>query len=235
MTRSIESLRRRSRFLLATLLVTASASLFIAGCAATTSIEPLGEGKLRANAGFGGPIVAAFGTHIPIPYFSAGASYGLDDRLDVDGQLHLLSLAYEIAGLDAGVTWYPLIDGGGAPTVGLSGRLMMLVSLKEGVDDRFRAYPIFGATAAWRVGSNRLYAGFNMALPLTSPDYDTAAAHVIFSPLVGYRWKVGESAYLFTEVKWHGANVRTDQLAPEYIHPFGNGAIAPFVALTWDF
>lgn len=234
MKRTFDPSPSRTTARLAPLLI-AAAMLAIAGCAATTSIEPVGEGRIRANAGFGGPIVAAFGTHPPIPYLSAGGSYGLDDRLDLDGQLHLLSLAYSIAGLDAGATWYPLLNSGWAPTVGISGRLMMLASLKGGVEDRFRVYPIVGSTAAWRLGSGMLYTGFNMAVPFTSPDYDTASAPVIFSPLVGYRWRLGESTHLFTEIKWHGANVRTDQLAAEYLHPFGNGAIAPFIAITWDF
>jgi hypothetical protein len=223
----------RARYVLPRLIAILLVAL-IAGCAARTNIEPAGKGRLRANGGFGGPIVAAFGTHIPIPYFSGGASYGLNDRLDLDGQLHLLSLAYSIAGLDAGATWYPVLNDGATPTIGLSGRLMMLASFKSGVDERFRAYPIVGSSAAWRVGSGLLYGGFDMAVPLSQQDYDTAGAPVIFSPLVGYRWNLGSSLRLYTEVKWQGANVRTDQLAPEYLHPFGNGAIAPFVALSLD-
>jgi hypothetical protein len=205
-----------------------------AGCAARTNIEPVGAGHIRANGGFGGPIVAAFGTHIPIPYFSAGASYGLNERLDLNGQLHVLSLAYSIAGIDAGATWYPVLNDGAVPTLGLSGRLMMLASFKSGVSDRFRAYPILGSSAAWRIGSGMLYTGFDIAVPFTASDYDTAAARVIFSPLVGYRWNLSSTLRLFTELKWQGANVRTDQLAPEYVHPFGNGAITPFLALEWE-
>jgi hypothetical protein len=205
-----------------------------AGCAARTNIEPVGTGRVRANAGVGGPIVAAFGTHIPIPYFSAGASYGAASDLDIDGQLHLLSIAYSVAGLDAGATWYPLANDGATPTLGVSGRLMMLASFKGGVSDRFRAYPIVGSTAAWRLGSGMLYTGLDMAIPLSSADYDTAAAAVIVSPLVGYRWRLGESLRLYTELKWQGVNVRTDQLAPEYVHPFGNGAITPFVGFSWE-
>ena len=207
----------------------------IAGCAAHTAIEPVGEGRLRGNAGLGGPIVAAFGTHVPIPYLYVGGDYGLSDRLDLDGGLHLLSLAYGVAGLDLGATWYPLINDGPLPTLGVGGRMTLFASVKSGVDDRFRLLPSLTSSAAWEAGPGKVYAGFDLAIPLTRPAYDTAAAPLIFSPLAGYRWDLGSRSHLFVELKWQGANVRTDQLAAEYVHPGGHGAITPFVAYAWDF
>jgi hypothetical protein len=91
------------------------------------------------------------------------------------------------------------------------------------------------SSAAWRLGDGMIYTGFDLAIPITKPDYDTASAPVIFSPLVGYRWTLGSATRLYTELKWHGVNVRTDQLATEYIHPGGVGAITPLVAFEIDF
>jgi hypothetical protein len=127
------------------------------------------------------------------------------------------------------------MNDGGVPTVGINPRLLMFASVKGGVDDRVRVYPVLSSSAAWRVGSGLLYTGFDLALPLTRSDYDREAEAAIFSPLLGYRWSLGESVGLFTELKWHGANIRSNQLAAEYVHPFGNGALAPFIALDWSF
>lgn len=216
-----------------TILLTGCLAVILAGCAARTSLEPAGRGVWKANAGFGGPMVYAFDTYVPIPYLAAGASYGADDRLDVNGTLHLLSLAYGIVGLEPGVTWYPVLNSGAVPTIGISPRILMFASIRGDVEERFRFYPVVSASGAWRVGDGLLYTGFDLTLPLSRPDYDDDAATAILSPLLGYRWSIGETMGLYTELKWHGANVRTNQLAAEYVHPFGNGAIAPFIAVDW--
>ena len=113
--------------------------------------------------------------------------------------------------------------------------MTLFASVKSGVDDRFRLLPSLTSSAAWEAGPGKVYAGFDLAIPLTRPAYDTAAAPLIFSPLAGYRWDLGSRSHLFVELKWQGANVRTDQLAAEYVHPGGHGAITPFVAYAWDF
>ena len=73
----------------------------LAGCAAQTNITPIGQGELNGHASFGGPIIEAFGTRIPIPYFTAGATCGLSNQINLGGNLHLLPLAYELFGMDA--------------------------------------------------------------------------------------------------------------------------------------
>jgi hypothetical protein len=204
--------------------------MLLAGCAARTTLEPVGKGQLAASASLGGPLVAAFGTRPPIPNLALGARYGLGDRIDLDGNLHLLPLLYSLAGLDLGVTWYPLLNDGAVPTIGIQPRVMAFASFKSGVDDRFRAYPAISSSAAWKLGSGLIYTGFDFVVPVSQPDYDNDPPRVIFSPLVGYRWNIWNGFRLYTELKWMGANVRTDATA-EYVHPGGYGAIAPFIAI----
>jgi len=204
-------------------------------CAAHTSLEPVGKGHLDANLSFGGPIIAAFGTRIPIPYTTMGVNYGLTDRINLNGNLHLFSLAYSISGVDIGVAYFPVSNKGIIPTVGVQPRLLALASLKKNIDSRFRIYPFITNSAAWQFGSGIIYTGFDLTIPLTSPDYDDEAAAAILSPFFGYRWKLGKRMRLLTEIKWQGANIHSDQLAVEYLPIARHGAITTLISLERSF
>jgi hypothetical protein len=211
------------------------AIIVLTGCAAHTAIEPVGKGNMRADLNFGGPFVNAFDTYIPIPYLSTGVDYGVSDNMDVNANLHLLPLAYDVAGLDLSGAWYPVMNKGIVPTVGLQARLMMLTSFKSDVGSRFRAYPILSASAAWNAWLGKFYLGSDFIIPFTHSDFDKQAASVLLSPFVGYAWNLSTNYSLFTEVKWQGANVPTYQLAVEYIHPSNNGALGIFLSLERRF
>jgi hypothetical protein len=203
---------------------------FLAGCAARTTIEPVGADNLRLNASLGGPLVSAFGTYPPIPNLTAGATYGISDRIDANGTVYLLPLLYSLAGFDVGVAWYPLLNDGPTPTLSIQPRLMSFTSFKSGVDDRFRIYPVVSTSAAWKLGAGMIYAGTDVTIPVSQPDYDRDPAPVIISPMIGYRWNIWGEARLYTELKWHGVNVRTNATV-EYINPGGYGALSPFIGV----
>lgn len=212
-----------------------SLSILMTGCGAHTSLTPVGKGQLAPSVSIGGPIVEAFGTHIPIPYLMAGTEYGLSDAVNLGGQAHLLPLAYGIAGVDVGATWYPLLNRGWQPTLGLGPRLFAFASLKEDVEERFFVFPTVSGSAAWAAGRGLFYTGADLALPVSQPDYDAEAASVVFSPFAGYRWDIGRRHALLTEVKWHGANVGTNDVATNYTAIGGRGAITPLFALQRRF
>ncbi len=207
--------------------------VFLTGCAAQTSLEPLGKGNTRTNVGLGGPIIEIFGTHLPVPYLTAGVATGLSDRVNGSATLHLLPFAYELAGLDLSATWFPILQEGWRPTLGLQGRVMGFASLRSGIGDRFRAYPIVTPTFAWRKGSRLFYGGGDLVLPMTLPDYDNRSVKAIVSPLFGVKWRLGSNLWLSTELKWQGANARSDQLAVKYVPLAGHGAITTLAALEW--
>lgn len=209
--------------------------LILFGCAAQTSFEPVGKGNLNGNFGIGGPIISAFETRILVPYLTTGANYGISNRINIHGNLHLFSLGYEIAGFDFGAAWFPLMNDGLSPTVSLQPRLLVFASMKSEVSSRFRAYPIITNTAAWKVGKNMFYTGYDLVIPFTKPDYDSEASSTIFSPYIGYRWKIGKRTRLITELKWHGANIRSDQLAVEYVPISGHGAITTLFSIERSF
>ena len=112
-------------------------------CAAHTNIEPTGRGNYQGSLNFGGPIVSAFNTKVPIPYFSAGLDYGLNEELDINGNFHILPLFYEFAGAEVGASYYPIINDGYIPTLGLGGRLLCFSSFKSDVEERFQLFQGF--------------------------------------------------------------------------------------------
>ena len=203
----------------------------LTGCAARTNLNPVGRGNLNANVSVGGPIVAAFGTRIPVPYITAGANYGLTDNVNLTGNLHLFSLAYKIAGLNFGISTFPVRQDGFKPTIGIQQSLLILSSFKSGVDIRFRAYPVSSASFAWKYKKITTYNGLDLTTLISSPDYDNEASRFIMSPFLGFRWEFGSRNRLQLELKWHGANIRSDQLAVKYNSIGGYGAIAPLVSL----
>jgi hypothetical protein len=216
------------------ILTLLSLIIFIS-CAAHTNLEPKGKGNFSANFSIGGPIVKAFGTRIPVPYATTGFNYGLNDRIDLNGNLHLLSLFYKIFGFDFGTTLYPKLNAGNTPMIGIQPHLLTLFSLKSNVNERLRIYPIISNSFAWNYKKGLIYLGSDITIPFSLSDYDNDAAVAIFSPFLGYRWNLGKNLYLFTEIKFHGANVRSDQLAVEYVHIINHGAISTLFSLQRSF
>ena len=206
--------------------------LLFTGCAAHTNLEPLGKSNCDANFSFGGPIVAAFDTHLPVPYFTGGVDYGLTERINLTGTLHGLPLFYSLAGVDFGAAYFPVLNHGWTPAVGLQANLFSLFSFKREVTDRFRAYPILSCSASWQLANGNFYLGTDWTIPLTDPDYDDDAVATIVSPFLGYRWNLSARNRLQFELKIHGLNIPSDQLAVEYTNISGHGALTPFIA--WE-
>ena len=204
-------------------------------CAAHTNLAPVGKGEFVVTLSLGGPFITVAETKIPTPYLSIGTNYGLTENINVDGNLHITSLFYQLAGFDFGATWFPILNDGLIPTWGIQPRFLILESFKEDVEDRFRMYPFISSSAAWKIGSGLIYTGFDFVVPLTEPDYDEKAEKIIFSPFTGYRWEFSKSWQLLTEFKWHGANVRSNQLAVEYITIGGYGAVSLLLSLEKRF
>jgi hypothetical protein len=209
--------------------------LFGFGCSAHSNLTPTGEGNIDAVVSLGGPFVPVAETKVPTPYLSAGANYGLTSNINLDANLHITSLFYELAGFDFGATWFPYLNDGLIPTWGIQPRLLMFGSFKSDVNSRFRIYPLISSSVAWKWGNGLIYSGFDFVYPLTTPDYDDEAVKVIFSPFAGYRWELGKNLQLLTELKWHGANVQGDQLAVEYITIGGYGALTIMFSLQKRF
>lgn len=211
------------------------AIFFLAGCAAHTNLEPVGKENTNFNISVGGPIVKAFGMNLPIPYSTAGVVYGLTEKINIDANLHLTAIPYKLFGLDFGAAYFPRLNEGFIPTIGLHPRLLYLISMKPDVESRMRLYPSLSSVFSWKIGSNLIFTGFDFTVPISRPDYDNEAAKLIFSPFVGYRIELGKKIRLISEIKWQAANVSTDQLAAEYTKLSGKGAFAILFSLERSF
>ena len=216
-------------------LIMCLAALLLFQCAAHTNLEPVGKENLAVDISMGGPIVKAFGTRIPVPYFTTGVNYGLKDNLDLTGTLHLLSLPYKIFGMEPGVTWYPIQQKGKIPTIGIQPHALILMSLKSGVDERIKCYPVLSGSAAWHMKKGLIYTGADLTVRLSDLDYNKDESPMIFSPFLGYKWKLGSRTWLCTELKWNGANLQTDQLAVEYLDIGSHGAITTLFSIQRSF
>jgi hypothetical protein len=210
-------------------------SLILLACAAHHSLQPVGRDQWTGNLSVGGPFVAAFDTRIPIPYLTAGTAYGLDDRLNLCGNLHLFPLAYQMFGMDAGTAWFPMLQKGMKPTLSLQTRIMALGSLKAEVPERIKFFPILTPSAAWRLGRGLIYNGMDMTCQLTRPDYNADAPVCLLSPFLGYRWTLKPNLFLYTELKWQGANLPSEKLAADYWGIARHGALSTLISVERGF
>lgn len=210
--------------------------LLFSACAVHTNLEPAGKNKVNLYLSFGGPTIKVFGLTkplFPLPHILPGATYGVTDNLNIDGNLNILPLPYGLANLEIGATWFPLIGNGKTPTIGMELRLLAMLSFKSNIPDRFRAYPMLSPSLSWKIGKHRLYAGSNLVLPISQPDFDNAANAFIFSPFIGLRWALGEKINLLTELKWQGANIAADKLPISYASVAIYGGLSPLLGLEW--
>ena len=201
------------------------------GCSAHTNLVPIGKGNIDGSLSLGGPFIPLAETKIPTPYLSVGANYGLREKINLDANFHLTPLFYKLTGFDFGSTWFPILNDGIIPSWGVQPRMLFLASYKDNISSRFRVYPLISNSAAWKLGEGLIYSGLDLVIPLTSADYDKESVKIIFSPFMGYRWNLGKNIGLFTEIKWHGANVQSSQLAVEYISVGEYGALSLILSL----
>ena len=203
-------------------------------CATHTQIEPVGKDKLVANFNMGGPIIPLLDTKIPLPYFTVGGTYGCTDNFDLSGSVHILPIFYEVAGLDFGASWFYTQNDSWIPLLGTHAKVMFFSSLKSGIDDRFKVYPYLSQTASWELGPGNIYTGLHILIPFGELDYEKSYKP-IFSPFLGYKWKMTDNYALFLETKWQGLNFPTDHIPVDYISPGDAGAIGVFLSIERKF
>jgi hypothetical protein len=230
-------MKKRNNFMSA-FIIAISFLLFFCltpGCAVHSNILPLGKGNMEANFSLGGPFIPLTNPKIPTPYAVAGVNYGLSDRINLEGNFHITSAFYKVAGFDIGAAYFPILNERYVPAVGIQPRLLLFSSLKSDVVSRFRIYPLISGSAAWEWGNGFIYSGIDMIIPFTRPDYRDEYENVIFSPFLGYKWDIGSSFNLFTEVKWHGANVKSNMAAVQYVDINRYGALALLFSVSRRF
>jgi len=116
--------------LLHRLALIAVASVVAVGCGHATKVRPTPAGQVEASFEFGGPIGQVEGYNLPLPLSTAGASYGLSDRVDAFANVHLTPAVFGVLGVDAGGDWMPLPEQGPWPAVNLTGRAYLFTDFR---------------------------------------------------------------------------------------------------------
>lgn len=208
---------------------------FLISCSTHRSIVPLGKGNSSVSAGIGGPVVKAFNIYTPMPYITGGLSYGLTDNIDINADLHLTSVFYEIAGFDFGFAWYLTEQKDLIPFISLQPNVNLFASLKSNVDSRFRVLPSLSANFTWKLKEDYIFTGLELTTPFSSSDYDNDAHKIILSPYLGYKYAISEKFAIIGELKLTGANIRTNQLTVTYLNLFNFGSFGTFFTFDWRF
>ena len=134
------------------------------------------------------------GTPLPLPLSTVGASYGLGERYDVDGHLHVTSALFNVAGLDVGGSYLLLPEKWPAPALSASARVYGFSDFRTGT----RAY--LELTAA---GSYLFKDRFLTYLSATS--FLQLQGRPIFAVAAGEEVSLG-AVGLQLEWRWYGMN-----------------------------
>jgi len=115
-------------------------------CGHVSKLRPTPKGAIAAEAAFGGPVGMVESYTLPLPLLTAGASYGVHDRFDVDAHAHLTAALLGVAGVDVGSTGLLLEQGGAVPAVSLTGRLYAFANAQA-----FAPYFELTPVASWKL------------------------------------------------------------------------------------
>jgi len=190
------------------------------GCGHTSPVRPTPKGQLQLQADMGGPI-ASWGVPFPAPHLTAGASYGVADRLDVHAHAHLTPLLVGLAGLDVGSTYLLLEQSGAIPALSGTARLLGFTDFRQSA-----AYFEATATASYLVGERLLpYASVTGFAQF-------AGGPLLVSPAAGAQLWFGELG-LQAEARWFAPDYPTERAVIPWVGVAGQGALGLVLGIRW--
>lgn len=194
----------------------------LAGCGHTTHVRPNAPKELSVEVDLGGPL-ANLGAPIPLPLTTAGVSYGVMERLDVQAHVHLTTLAFGVAGLDVGSTYLPIREQGAIPAVSLSGRLYGFSDFHSGA----RGYLELTGAASYLFKERFLtYLSATGFLQMFEPP--------LLSLAVGEEVKLGHFG-LQLEVRWYEPNQLSTPMTVNWVSIGGRGALGVVLGFRYYF
>lgn len=205
------------------------------GCGHVTHVRPTPLRQLDVEAALGGPMLQVPGvTTLPIPLVTAGASYGVMDRLDVGGHVHVTSALYRTAGLDAQTSYMLLKQEGAIPALSFTGRLYgftngLTVWGAGQVDAavsylaarRFLSY--LDATAFIPIG--------NVKTPLS----EFPAAPLLWSFALGEAFELGDHWELQLEGRWYSPDRDARNHGVTWVSIAHQGAVGVLLGARYRF
>lgn len=194
------------------------------GCGLATHVRPVPKGRVQLEASVGGPM-ADVGAPIPLPLSTVGASYGLLDRMDVHGHVHLTPLAFfNVPGLDVGATYLALEEQGSVPAVAVTSRLYAFSNLRDGT----LTYGDLSATASWLLARRWLTYGSLTGM------VDFLDGRFMWSPAIGEQVLLG-SWSLQLEARYYDPTYRSASSAVHWVSAGGYGAFGVVLGAGFRF
>jgi hypothetical protein len=194
-------------------VVTLCAAALANGCGHVASLRPAPVHQVQWEASLGGPIVF-LGAPIPLPLATAGAAYGLTERVDVSAHAHLTPLFFGVLGADVGTTVLAWEQKALLPALAATGRLYGFESIHGGGIALAELTPAM----SWQTGGKFLSYLAPTALA------QLGGGPVLWSIGVGEQLQLGISD-LQLELRWYEPNVDTRFVSVRYAGVAGRGGL----------
>jgi hypothetical protein len=209
-------------------------ALLLAGsaCATYNNARPLEPGQHAISATFGGPLteVPNVGT-IPLPNLTLEGRHGVAHHLDVNYGLHILPLAFGVAGMHVGGT-YQLFD---QPTVVVPALSVgqRFFAFTNAIDTRKPNPSSFAMsqtdlTTSWEVLDQLVWIGASGYLPFNEP-------HLHLAPFAGVELRPFEFLRLGVEARWLNPAINQEFAVVNWVAPDSHGAILVTAGLAFVF
>ena len=204
-----------------------SATLLAAACGTMANVRALRTGESALGISYGGPVASLMGMDMPFPYLVARYRYGINDRFGLHAGLHASTLAFGVAGFDAGMSYQLLDQSGAVPGLNVSGGITSFIE----AGGPSRVFPNADLTASWLYGGRYLtYTGVQSMYQFSTSPY------VVFAPVVGQEVRLGRTFALGLEAKWYAPTEETEPRNVNYKLPIGGkGAVGFTLGANWLF
>lgn len=183
-----------------------------AGCGHATRVRPVQKGAVALRAELGGPLGRVEGNLIPLPLATVGAGYGMGPRWDLEGNVHLTTALFGVAGLDVGSTVLLLEPNGARPALAATARLHGFTNFED-----FRAWAELTPSVSWDLGERVIpYASGTVLAQF-------AGGPPLFAVGGGAVVRLGKSS-LQLEARWYQPGYESRNLPAAWVGVGGQGA-----------
>ncbi|MHB1843515.1 MAG: hypothetical protein ACYCWW_01595 [Deltaproteobacteria bacterium] len=203
----------------------ACALLAAAACGTAHHARTLGKGNYGVDLEIGGPLtqLGSLPVPVPLPYALVGATYGITDRLDIHGRLHLTMAYLDVAAADVGATYQWLREDRWRPALSTTLQLYEMTDFSPGGS---RTFSDLTENLSYLVHRRYLtYFGLTEFAQLNAP------ASLTLAPFVGEEFRIGDHYGLELELKYGSPEV-CYPVAPSYIRPGSCGALFVLIGVN---